>query len=134
MQQLIQTFKALSDETRFNILLILSRRSICAKGLSNHLDISPAAVSQHVKILKEAGIIEGYRDGYFVRYALTPHCFDELKMFIGAMTCDEAFSHSPYPDLVTLTCQASCTSKTSHKCCHHTTKKENEHENLYASK
>lgn len=125
MQQLIQTFKALSDETRLKILLILSKRSICAKGLSKHLGITPAAVSQHVKILKEAEIIEGQKDGYFVRYTLNPHCFDELKSFVTTMECDESFTNSPYQELVNLACNSVCATKTSNKCCHRTIKKEN---------
>lgn len=125
MQALIKILKALSDETRLKILLILSKRSICAKGLSKHLGITPAAVSQHVKILKEAGIIEGQKDGYFVRYELTPNCFDALKSFITAMECDESFNHSSYHRLIDLTCHSVCATKGSNKFCHCATKKEN---------
>ena len=57
MEDLVKVFKALSDETRLKILLIISKRTICQKGISRHLGISESAVSQHIKVLKESGIV-----------------------------------------------------------------------------
>lgn len=79
MEDIIQIFKALGDETRLKILIILSKRKICAKGISRHLNISEAAVSQHLKILKDAGIIAGEKVGYYVYYHLQ-HSFVLLLM------------------------------------------------------
>ena len=52
MEKLVKVFKALSDETRLNILLLVSKRSVCQKGISKYLGISDSAVSQHIKVLK----------------------------------------------------------------------------------
>ena len=68
MEKLVKVFKALSDETRLNILLLVSKRSVCQKGISKYLGISDSAVSQHIKVLKEANIINGYKKGYYVLY------------------------------------------------------------------
>ncbi|MGL4738203.1 MAG: ArsR/SmtB family transcription factor [Cellulosilyticaceae bacterium] len=116
MEKLILLFKALSDETRVKILIILSKRDVCAKGLSKHLGISPAAISQHIKVLKESGIIIGIKEGYFVRYHLNADCFDAIKKFIGLMECPEAFENSPLNELVNLNCLQQCT-HSQKKCC-----------------
>ncbi len=116
MKNLTQLFKALSDDTRLRILLLLSKREICAKGLSHHLQITPSSVSQHIKVLKEAGIIIGEKEGYFVRYHLNPTCFDGLKTFIHVMECHEAFENSPFKDMVDLTCTSHCNKKSTLGC------------------
>ncbi|MGN1383084.1 MAG: ArsR/SmtB family transcription factor, partial [Eubacterium sp.] len=45
-------------------------RDFCVRALSRRLGISEAAVSQHVKVLKKAGLIEGEKRGYFVHYTV----------------------------------------------------------------
>lgn len=79
----IQIFKALSDETRVTILLLLAQQNVCAKGISKRLNISEAAVSQHIKILKEAGIIIGYKQGYRVHYSVNEDTLNALITFIN---------------------------------------------------
>ena len=57
MKEKVKDFKAIGDETRLKILILLSTKNICAKGIAKHLEISEAAVSQHIKVLKEANLI-----------------------------------------------------------------------------
>ncbi|MEW9094858.1 MAG: metalloregulator ArsR/SmtB family transcription factor [Clostridiaceae bacterium] len=83
MDYVVQIFKALGDETRLKILIILSRRKICAKGIAKHLNISEAAISQHLKILREAGIITGEKVGYYVHYKLQELVLEEVVDFIN---------------------------------------------------
>ncbi|MHC1748248.1 MAG: ArsR/SmtB family transcription factor [Cellulosilyticaceae bacterium] len=116
MNNLITVFKALSDETRLKILIILSTRNICAKGLSRHLGISEPAVSQHIRILKDAGLIVGEKDGYFVRYHLKPHCFDELEAFTHQMVLQDSFDASTSKLFSDLDCLNAC-GKKQRKCC-----------------
>ena len=117
MENLIPLLKALGDDTRLRILLILSKRDICAKGLSKHLGITPSSVSQHIKVLKDTGLIVGEKEGYFVRYHLNTACFEPLKTFIHAMECHDVFEHSPYQALVNLECASQCTKKSMTGCC-----------------
>ena len=84
MEDLVKVFKALSDETRLKILLIISKRTICQKGISRHLGISESAVSQHIKVLKESGIVTGIKQGYSVIYVINDDCFKEAKLGIFA--------------------------------------------------
>jgi DNA-binding transcriptional ArsR family regulator len=60
--------KVLSDQTRFSIVHMLLSRDYCVGGLARMLDISEAAVSQHLRLLNEVGIVSGEKKGYFKHY------------------------------------------------------------------
>ena len=64
----IQILSALSDNNRCKIIKELLSRDYCVGGLARKLDITEAAVSQHLKILKDAGLINGEKRGYFRHY------------------------------------------------------------------
>ncbi|MBE6049909.1 MAG: metalloregulator ArsR/SmtB family transcription factor [Clostridium sp.] len=82
MEEEIRIFKALSDETRVKILRIIAKRNICAKGIANHLNISEAAVSQHIKVLKDAYLIEGSKRGYRIVYKVNKSSLEKIKSSI----------------------------------------------------
>ena len=63
-------FKALSVGTRVRIIELLKRRPLCVNALAHRLDITPAAVSQHLRILRDAEIVIPEKKGYFVHYRL----------------------------------------------------------------
>ena len=63
-------FKVLSVETRVRIVQLLKRRSLCVNALACRLGISAAAVSQHLRILRAANLVEADKRGYFVHYRL----------------------------------------------------------------
>ena len=65
---MLDTIKALSDKTRFNIVLLLLENDLCVGALANKLNISKAAVSQHLQLLRKAGIATGEKRGYFTHY------------------------------------------------------------------
>ncbi|RDY29024.1 ArsR family transcriptional regulator [Romboutsia weinsteinii] len=85
MNDLARVFKALSDETRLNILVLVSTRNICQKGISKYLGISDSAVSQHIKVLKEANIITGCKEGYYVLYQINENAFEKCVGFINSV-------------------------------------------------
>jgi len=85
----IKVFKAIGDETRIKILVLLSKKNICAKGIAKHLQISEAAVSQHIKILKEVDLIVGYKRGYHVIYDLNKKALEEAIEFINVLINDD---------------------------------------------
>jgi len=116
MDQILQIFKALGDETRLKILIILSRRRICAKGIARHLDISEAAVSQHIKVLKEAGVIIGEKSGYYMHYDLQEPILLEIVKFIEGMTNDYSMKSCELDIHIPKECKASCKANLN-KCC-----------------
>lgn len=71
-KQLARLFKALSDETRLRILYILTEANeICVCDLETVLRCPQTTVSRHLAILKNAGLVEGRREGLWILYSLT---------------------------------------------------------------
>ena len=68
MDDITGILRALSDETRFSIVTILLNHDICAGAVARRLGVSDAAVSQHMKVLRDAGLVESERRGYFTHY------------------------------------------------------------------
>ena len=63
-----RVFKVLSVETRVRVLELLKRRSLCVNALAKTLNITPAAVSQHLRVLRDADLVIADKQGYFVHY------------------------------------------------------------------
>lgn len=72
IEDLVEIFKALSNNIRLKIVIGLLEKSECNVNLmAEKLGISQPNVSQHLTILKNAGIIEGYRKGTQICYKVT---------------------------------------------------------------
>lgn len=71
--------KALGDPTRFMIFQQIISRKHCVRSLSKKLGISESAVSQHMKILREAGLVYGERFGYHIHYLPSQDVLDFLS-------------------------------------------------------
>jgi len=70
-------FKVLSVETRVRIIELLKERSLCVNALAGALDISPAAVSQHLRVLRDADAVVADKRGYFVHYQVNEKTLTE---------------------------------------------------------
>ena len=68
--ELAGLFKVLSVETRLGIIRVLKGRSLCVNALASRVRISPAAVSQHLRILRGAGLVRAEKRGYYVHYSI----------------------------------------------------------------
>ncbi len=81
LEKLAELFKALSDPTRLKIVKFLAehKRPKCVNALTKRLDISQSAVSQHLKVLKQAEIVKGERRGNFVHYELNDVYIDSIR-------------------------------------------------------
>lgn len=77
--------KALGEPTRFSAFQYLLIRKHCVRSLSRKLGISESAVSQHMKVLKEAGLVYGERYGYHIHYLPKQEALDELSRAFAAM-------------------------------------------------
>lgn len=79
-QQVIKITKALADPTRFRILQAIANvRESCCGELARDFPITQATVSQHLKILTEAGLIEARREGQFNYYRMRREVFEEYQ-------------------------------------------------------
>ena len=87
--------KAIADETRMRIVTLLLQRNYCVRALARKLEISEAAVSQHLKILREAGLLVGEKIGYFVHYNVNKDVLYELTQSIESLISIERKNCSP---------------------------------------
>lgn len=62
--------KALSEPKRFLLLQLMADRGYCVRALARKSQLSESAVSQHLKILREAGLVYGVKRGYYTHYGL----------------------------------------------------------------
>jgi len=69
-QKLARIFKALSVDTRVRIVQLLKDRALCVGALSARLDVTQGAVSQHLRILRDADLVVPEKRGYYVHYCL----------------------------------------------------------------
>jgi DNA-binding transcriptional ArsR family regulator len=83
MDQLTRIFKALADPTRAQILTQLADGDLCVGALAYRLGVTHSAVSQHLRILREAGLVDGERQGYRVHYSLERDRIREISAQVG---------------------------------------------------
>ncbi len=72
VEELAEVFKALSDPTRLRLVKLLSKHdgALCVNALAHKLGVTQSAVSQHLRVLRQAGLVHGERRGPFVHYSL----------------------------------------------------------------
>lgn len=86
-------FKALADPTRRKILELLAERDLTAGEIGSHFAISGPSISNHLKILREAGLVSVERQGQRLVYHLETTVFQELmQWFMGVMGVDRSES------------------------------------------
>ena len=78
-EKLARLFKVLSVDTRVKIVQLLKGRALCVNALSNRLGVTPADVSQHLRILRSAGAVIPEKRGYYVHYRLNERTLSRWK-------------------------------------------------------
>jgi len=78
-EELAQLHKALSVPVRLHIMQLIADRPLCVNAVTRYLGISQPAVSQHLAVLRRAGLVKGQKNGYMVHYALNPVRLKELR-------------------------------------------------------
>lgn len=84
-----EIFKVLSVETRVKIIeLLKANGALGVKEISNRLGITLPAVSQHLKILKQAGLVRSERQGYWIPYSINEEAMEDCREILNAVcTC-----------------------------------------------
>ncbi len=82
-------FKVLGVETRIRIIDLLKYKGpLGAKSIAENLGITTAAVSQHLKILKQAGLVRSERKGYWIPYSLDEEALENCRDVLSEVcTC-----------------------------------------------
>ena len=82
MDEILKGIKALADENRLKILKLLLTKKLCVSALAKKLDISESAVSQQLKILREADLVMGVKEGYYVHYTIKKEKLQQIGDYI----------------------------------------------------
>lgn len=81
-----ETFKALSDPVRREILIMLRDERKSAGEISSQFDMTAATVSYHLKQLKKAGLIYETKEKNYIFYSLNTSVFEEIMIWISQFT------------------------------------------------
>ena len=76
------TLRALSDPVRREILELLKDGRLAAGEIGSHFDITGAAISRHLAVLKEADLIRDTREGKYIYYELNASVLEEIMLWL----------------------------------------------------
>jgi ArsR family transcriptional regulator len=86
MRELAELAKAIGHPARVQILLLLREKNACVAGsIFEQLPLAQSTVSQHLKVLREAGLILGCEDGPRVCYCIAPDALARLKDLVAGL-------------------------------------------------
>lgn len=96
IETLSEIYKALGDPTRLRLLRLLTDQTViycnggcdgqtflCVGALSHKLGITQSAVSQHLKILRQAGLVRGERRGNFMHYSINSQGLEQFRTLVA---------------------------------------------------
>jgi len=102
-------FAALSDVTRLKLLKLLGRQhapnALCVNALAGLLGVSQSAVSQHLKVLKSIGLVNGVRRGYHIHYFVNDGMLEKYRNLTSSSLDMETMNESE-------SCQEYCPERT----------------------
>lgn len=92
-------FGVLADLTRLKLIRLLSQQqepnTLCVNALAHQLGVTQSAISQHIKVLKSAGLVKGERHGYRIHYFISKEALIKAqKQISGALPIDEKFAQN----------------------------------------
>ena len=86
IEKLAALFSVLAEPTRLKLLRLLSPQrepdALCVNALAYHLGVTQPAVSQHLKLLKNAGLVKGEKRGYRVHYFVKREALNKAQELI----------------------------------------------------
>lgn len=80
--------KILSVDARVRIVCLLKGRSLCVSSLTRHLGITQGAVSQHLRIMRDAGLVIDEKKGYFVHYRINTRTLAAWHAHLSSILAD----------------------------------------------
>ncbi len=84
-----EIFKVLSVDTRVKIIELLKAKGpLGVKDISSNLGLTPPAISQHLKILRQAGLVRSERQGYWIPYSINAEAMESCREILNEVcTC-----------------------------------------------
>ncbi len=86
----IKVFKALSDQTRLRIFLLLMQRDLCVCELTFILEMSQSRVSHQLRLLRDADLVEHKREGHWLIYTVPPGARKSLEPLLRRLRPPES--------------------------------------------
>lgn len=80
---MLEVLRAIAEPRRLEILRLTRRREVPAGRIAAHFDVTRPAISQHLRVLVDAGLLSERRDGTKRFYRLRPEGLMELRSFLG---------------------------------------------------
>ena len=88
MKESAELFKILSVDKRIEIIELLKKHSMSVNSMAEALGITPSAVSQHLRVLKSAGLVRDERKGYWIYYSLDRDTLEKARKRLNRIcTC-----------------------------------------------
>lgn len=84
LERAVTLFHALSDETRLTALDMLRGGERCVCELQDQIDIAQSKLSFHLKVLKDAGLVQDRKEGRWSYYSIVPNALDEAHDLVIA--------------------------------------------------
>jgi len=82
MRKTTQLFKALADQNRLRILLMLCEKELCVCEITEVIQLAPSTVSKHLSILRNTDLIVDRKCGRWINYSLNPRIHNQLIDFL----------------------------------------------------
>ena len=82
-KRIAEIFKALSDENRVEILIMLSKGEKCACKLLEELEVSQPTLSHHMKILCDSKLVNARKEGRWMHYSLSQEGINEISNYLS---------------------------------------------------
>ncbi len=98
LNELSDVLKALAAPSRLKIVHLLRTRSFCVNALTRRLDISQPAVSQHLAVLKGAGLVEASKAGTMVHYRVNVERLERAQAALAGLGVQETREAGPEAD------------------------------------
>lgn len=88
MKEAAELFKILSADRRIEIIELLKESDMNVNALADSLGVTQSAISQHLRVLKAAGLVKDERKGYWIRYSLNRQALEKCRQRLNRVcTC-----------------------------------------------
>ncbi len=88
MKETAELFKILSVDKRIEIIELLKKNTMNVNALAKRLGVTQSAISQHLRVLKAAGLVNDERKGYWIHYSLNRKALEKCRQRLNKVcTC-----------------------------------------------
>lgn len=84
--QMVRVFKALSCKKRLAMVKMLLGQESCVGAIAEDLNSSQSSVSQHLRVLRDAGLVMDHRDGYHIHYTVNRELFGQMANALSELS------------------------------------------------